>query len=60
MDETKERAILVYERLKMLLESGKMDDLQEFTKGGISACCVILGIVNPYTGRKYVGDLSEF
>lgn len=59
MDETKERATLVYERLKLLLASGKMDDLQEFTKGGISACCVILDIKNPYTGHRYVGDLSE-
>lgn len=36
-----------------------MEDLEEFTKGGISACCVILDIVNPVTGHKYDGDLTE-
>ena len=52
---------MVYEHLKTLLNEGKMkeDDLDEFTKGGISACCVILNIRNPYTGNKFEGDLSE-
>ena len=52
---------MVYEHLKTLLNEGSMkeDDLEEFTMGGISACCTILDIRNPYTGKKYEGDLSE-
>ena len=54
-----ERARLVYEHLKNLLNDEKMEDLTEFTRGGISACCVILNIENPYTGHKFLGDLTE-
>jgi len=58
---TEERAKLVYERLLMFLQDGLADpdELQEFTKGGISACCMILDIRNPYTGNRFVGDLAE-
>ena len=54
-----ERALLVYEHLKNLLNDEKMEDFMEFTRGGISACCVILNIENPYTGHKFLGDLTE-
>jgi hypothetical protein len=54
-----ERTRLVYEHLKNLLNDEKMTDLREFTMGGISACCVILNIENPYTGHKFLGDLTE-
>jgi len=56
-----ERARMVYEHLKTLLNEGsmKVDDLEEFTKGAISACCTILDIRHPYTGNKFEGDLSE-
>lgn len=55
------RARMVFEHLKTLLHEGTMepDNLVEFTKGGISACCVILDIKNPYTGHKYTGDLAD-
>ena len=56
---TEERARLVYEHLKDLLHDEKMEGLDEFTKGAISACCVILDIKNPYTGHKFDGDLTE-
>ena len=56
---TEERAQLVYEHLKNLLNDEKMGDFSEFTRGGISACCVILNIENPYTGHKFLGDLTE-
>ena len=52
---------MAYEHFKTLLNDGSMkeDDLEEFTKGAISACCVILDIKNPYTGSKFEGDLAE-
>lgn len=50
---------LIFRRLTSMLDRGEMDDLEEFTKGGISVCCVILDIVNPYTGNRYRGDFSE-
>lgn len=58
---TEERARMIYEHLKTLLNEGRMKEggLEEFTKGGISACCAILDIRNPYTGAKFEGDLSE-
>ena len=58
---TEERARMVFEHLKTLLNEGLMkeDDLEEFTMGGISACCTILEIRNPYTGKKFEGDLAE-
>ncbi len=56
---TEERAQLVYEHLKDILPGMEKEGLGEFCKGGISACCTILDIVNPYTGNKYEGDLTE-
>lgn len=58
---TEERARLVYEHLKNLKTNDKIieDDLVEFVMGGISACCAILDIKNPYTGHKYDGDFTE-
>ncbi len=54
-----ERVTLVYEHLKNMLPEMEDEGLDEFCKGGISACCVILNIENPYTGHKYLGDLTE-
>lgn len=54
-----ERARLVYEHLKDILPGMEDEGLGEFCKGGISACCVILNIENPYTGHKFYGDLTE-
>lgn len=56
---TEERARLVYEHLKDLLPDLEEEDLGEFCKGGIAACSVILDIVNPVTGHKFEGDLTE-
>ncbi len=55
----REKAELIFRRLTSMLDRGDMDDLEEFTKGGISVCCVILDIVNPYTGNRYTGDFTE-
>lgn len=52
----KQRALATHELLFRFLEDPKNDDLEEFTKGGISACCVILGVENPVTGHEYSGD----
>lgn len=56
---TEERAQLVLAHLESLLDDERMKDFQEFTKGGISACCVILDVRNPHTGKKFEGDLRE-
>ncbi len=53
------RAKMVYEHLIKILPKMEEEDLGEFTKGGISACCVILDITNPYTGNRFDGDLAE-
>ena len=54
-----QRATLVYEHLKNMLPENEDEGLGDFCKGGILACCVILNIENPYTGHKYLGDLTE-
>lgn len=51
-----QRALATHELLFRFLEDPENKDLEEFTKGGISACCVILGAENPVTGREYSGD----
>ena len=55
---TKERAEKTLALLEAFLANPDNDDLAEFTKGGISACCVILDRKNPYTGNKYTGDFT--
>ena len=55
----RQRILLVHEQLFKILYDESMPDLQEFTKGGISACCVILACENPITGNTYSGDLEE-
>lgn len=56
MNSTQKRALATHELLFRFLEDPKNDHLAEFTKGGISACCVILGVENPVTGQCYTGD----
>lgn len=56
---TKQRALLVHEHLFNLLYEDRIPSFEEFTKGGISACCVILEVENPITGHKFEGDLRE-
>ena len=55
-----ERAQLVLSHLEGLLDDERMKDFQDFIKGGISVCCLILDVRNPYTGRKFEGDLADF
>ncbi len=54
-----ERAQLVLAHLERLLDDERMKNYQEFTKGGITACCVILDVRNPHTGHKFEGDLRD-
>ncbi len=54
-----ERAELVFRHLTKMLDNGEVEGFEEFTMGGISVCCSILEIMNPYTGHKYTGDLRE-
>lgn len=56
---TRQRVLLVHERLFKILYEESMLDMTEFTKGGISACCVILACENPITGNTYTGDLAK-
>ncbi len=53
-----QRALLVHENLFRMLNNPKYpDDIHEFTKGGITACCAILDVESPLTGSKYTKDL---
>ena len=58
MNDTQKRTLTVLDRLYNYLYFNTMPNLQEFTKGGISVCCVILKIENIITGKTFNGEIN--
>ena len=58
MNDTQKRTLMVLDKLYNYLYFETMPDLQEFTKGGISTCCVILKIENIITGKLFNGEID--
>ena len=53
------RALATHELLFRFLNKPENQELDEFTKGGISACCIILGVENPITRNEYGGTIVD-
>ena len=63
LNDTEKRVLKIHESLfRMLYDDNNpihSENLQEFTKGGISACCAVLKVMNPLTGMIYTGEINH-